>query len=491
MPRNRFRERLARPFKAMSRRRLEAMPKTPWVPRPIRTWLLPFALVAIAVGGWLYFDLQMAAIDAVQLPDDGQAELEVTRMRLETIRNTLTVAAGLGGAAALVLSFRRQQHDEYHSTQQRISELRIQAVEQLSSPSPTVRIGGLHNLERLGVQHEDLRQVILDEICSYLRQPFAPTEPNDPEREVRRFAQEILERRLRRGLGRRQYWSHERIDLEGARLFDAKFHLCHLHNVSFRQARFEGIANFGWASFSGFALFNEASFDDMALFIGADFDDHTEFNKTSFNKILICSDAAFRQGVQFDGASFAEGASFEGTVFSGGARFRAATFHPGCNFRDTLFLGDADFKGASFGNASFIQSEFRNKANFTHASFQGEADFWNLRCHGMTAFDEAVFGSEARFWAADFRELTSFEQTRFATAPDFADAVMRKMMNPHTVPAGWQPEIERRGLRWRWKLTSAEAEPPERRAQRENPPGHSYRRFGTTRYETSEPSKAA
>jgi hypothetical protein len=150
------------------------VPKQPWRPRPIRSWVLLAVFGLILIGGWCYYELQMAEIESVRTSGDAQADLEIAKMRLDTVRATLTVAAGIGAASALVLSFRRQQHDEYHSTQQRITELRMQAVEQLSSTDHTIRRGGLYNLERLGEQNEGLRQLVLDEICSYLRRPFDP-----------------------------------------------------------------------------------------------------------------------------------------------------------------------------------------------------------------------------------------------------------------------------------------------------------------------------
>jgi hypothetical protein len=39
-----------------------------------------------------------------------------------------------------------------------------------------VRSAGLNLLERLGELHEDRRQTIIDQICAYLRQHYAPPE---------------------------------------------------------------------------------------------------------------------------------------------------------------------------------------------------------------------------------------------------------------------------------------------------------------------------
>src|SRR5690606_32009648 len=137
----------------------------------------------------------------------------------------------------------------------------------LGSDNPVVRIGGLHNLERIGQLHPELRQVVLDEICSYLRLPYAPPDANSkPERmpdhqfepvgpplaeadgdeaegEVRLIAQEILQRHLkpdREDL----YWDHSRLNLRNARLDDINFSSCRLTGADFSNATFTGEVGF-------------------------------------------------------------------------------------------------------------------------------------------------------------------------------------------------------------------------------------------------------
>jgi signal transduction histidine kinase len=176
--------------------------------------------------------------------NDTAAELEIARLRAEARRNALATGAGFVAIAALILALRRQQHLEQatkntetdalrrqqhlerssanaedDALQRRITDARVRAVDQLGSDNPAVRIGGLHNLERIGQQHEEFRQLVLDEICSYLRLPFTSLVPktkdqlpagqfepigpppkevqmDEAEGEVRLIAQEILQRHL-------------------------------------------------------------------------------------------------------------------------------------------------------------------------------------------------------------------------------------------------------------------------------------------------------
>jgi hypothetical protein len=198
--------------------------------RPISPWLLLLAGVVIVavtwpLTRWLY----------------GIAGDDPAR-RIEAIKTGLTVAAGTGGAFALLLAFRRQLATEIIATetreaqerehqqrdraadaserdgeQRRITELYARAVDQLGNDQAPVRLGGLHALERLAQITPDQRQTIVDVICAYLRMPFALPEGKPPgedapaeahtryeqrrqELQVRLTAQRILAAHLRPGV---------------------------------------------------------------------------------------------------------------------------------------------------------------------------------------------------------------------------------------------------------------------------------------------------
>ncbi len=197
--------------------------------RPISPWLLLLAVVAIVavtwpLTHWLY----------------GVAGDDPAR-RIEAIKTGLTVAAGTGGAFALLLAFRRQlateiiatetqevQEREYEqrdraadaserdAEQRRITELYTKAADQLGSDKTPVRLAGLHALERLAQNTPDQRQTIVDVICAYLRMPYKSSDGQPPaedapaeahtryeewrqELQVRLTAQRILVAHLRPG----------------------------------------------------------------------------------------------------------------------------------------------------------------------------------------------------------------------------------------------------------------------------------------------------
>jgi uncharacterized protein YjbI with pentapeptide repeats len=446
-------------------KRLERVPRLPWRPRPIPTKILPITLAIIAAGGWLYYRTQMGTIEAVRIPGDAQAELEVAKMRLDAIRSTLTVAAGLGGAAALVLGFRKQQHEEFHTTQQRIMELRVHAVEQLTAENATVRKNGLLTLERLGEQHEELRRSVLDEICNYLRRPYDPTNLWDlvhQEREVRRKAQEILQRRLSRALGPGEYWSHDRIDLTGAHLRDADFHGCHLVNADFSAAVFGGDkSSFARASFSGKAVFAGARFGESTDFNGATFLGGADFALAAFKGAASFRSAAFGESAQFAMASFHGRADFFFAVFDEEAVFDTATFHDAVSFkyvsfldalsaREVKFHADANFdeievrdeasfqESVLYGATTFEAAKFRRDFRFDSALIKGRATFLAVNFENDAHFESTDVQGLITFWGSTFNGNATFEGTSLTEVDTFDLVSFWRPLGPSAVPAGWR-----------------------------------------------------
>lgn len=321
----------------------DAIPKAP---KPIKWWMAVAALALIGLSIWGVYAWLSTPVNAVAPADTAdlpQAQrLEIARLRMDIIRNALTVGAGLGGLLALALSFRRQHHTEHQqrhleyvteqaheqrerdlrqreaaakaseddALQRRITELRIQAVAQLGHDRAAVRIGGLHNLERLGSMYPELRQTVLDEICAYLRMPFDPKPAKGKasevgqEQQVRDIALALITRHLR---DEGEYWDHKRIDLSGAVLSNANFFTCKFSRAIFRRTEFRGSTRFVSAHFQEFANFNHARFDNNAWFTGARFDDFAVFTATRLEGSIWFDSSRYQEGISFHNAKIRKG----------------------------------------------------------------------------------------------------------------------------------------------------------------------------------------
>ncbi|WFE20289.1 pentapeptide repeat-containing protein [Solwaraspora sp. WMMD937] len=341
-----------------------AAPAPPQRPlRPLPSWLLGLGFLAVAGITW-------AAVWGLQstIPAGVGSPLEQAQLRVETIRTGLSVGAGVGAAAALLLALRRQQvtertqqATEYDAGEKRVTELYVKAAEQLGSDKAPVRLAGLYALERLAQDNPAHQQSIVDVICAYLRMPYTPPaekqtpkpdQPTQPdpreERQVRLEAQRILARHLRPktldGSPGSGYWNGVTLDLTEATLLDADFTNCILH-ARFDNAFFVGEAGFDNATFANSACFDNARFSGKAFFIGS---------------IIV----GFGH---FDGVYFGEGVSFSGVTCKGGITLTAATVRGIADFDKEMFARNSFLDGAKFEGGVYLDDHITESVDsFTH-----------------------------------------------------------------------------------------------------------------------------
>ncbi|MFD9510148.1 pentapeptide repeat-containing protein [Streptomyces mirabilis] len=329
--------------------------------RPISWWwtVLGAAVVTAAIS------ISMWALLAQTHGLRGEAE---AKARLDAIKTALTVGAGTGGAAALLVSLRRQwlsEHEQVHreavaavaqhdATERRITELYTAAANQLGGETAPVRLAGMYALERLAQDHVAHRQTIVNVICSYLRMPLSASPPSatpetelsqlpqrerasraaqdaaaaaswEQERVVRITAQRILTRHL--FIADRDpveplaptpddtsFWPDIELDLSGATLLYFDFTGIRAKRVDFSNARFADGGNFAHADFMGFADFRGAQFENKSgHFYGAWFERQAVFSKADFgNEQAVFDGATFVGNVFLDDAELSGGVSFEG-----------------------------------------------------------------------------------------------------------------------------------------------------------------------------------
>ncbi|MDN3241382.1 pentapeptide repeat-containing protein [Glycomyces tritici] len=425
--------------------------------------LLPWWVALAAVCAVLVTIVVTYVLVLFQIPDATQSDetfvIETAKLRISAIRYALTAGAGAVGILALLLAFhrqrqgeRQQQHKELESAsmqndaqQRRITELRIKAVEQLGSESPAVRIGGLHNLERLGDLHPELRQIVLDEICAYLRMPRVRSEvekqsrleefqlaiigsTSSEEQHVRLVAQEILQRHLNQRKHPGGFWEHTRMNLSGAVLDRIDFNGAELRNADFAQAKFIGRPNFEETRFVGNVVFTEAKFMAGANFFKAIFEGSAQYQRVEFLQSAVFSWAHFRQDALFMYGSFGQDAEFTGVEFDGRSYFNSTRFETSASFKNARFDAIASFHSARVKSvATFENVEFESHATFMEVYFGSEARFKNAKftASADTSFNKTVFCERSDFENTSLRESEIFSQARF------------NRLYTHTPPSGW------------------------------------------------------
>lgn len=338
------------------------------------------------------------------------------------------------------------------------------AVEQLADEKATVRLGGIYTLVGLvdewladgtfsAEERQKEGQVIINNLCSYVRSPFAlalkaetfnaDSEPETyegdfskdqaafrEEQDVRRTIFVEMSKRSSDTIEEEgevietvpRPWSSFDFDFSRAPIF-YPLNAITIEKGNFSSAKFYAGANFVEATFTSNANFRAATFTSNANFSWATFAHNADFRWVDFTHNANFSWAAFTHNADFRWAAFTHNADFRWTTFTHYANFRWVIFTHNADFSETTFVQDADFGEVTFTqntdfrlavfaqDASFSETTFGQTANFSSATFTHAAYFWR-----------AVFTQDADFSWAVFVHDADFNEATFSTSsPKFVE----------------------------------------------------------------------
>lgn len=399
----------------------------------------------------------------------------------------LAVLAGALTTLTLSETHRKNTYEknknERDHTRQVFAERRsryAKAVEQLADEKAAVRLGGIYTLAGLvdewladdALELEEQRkegQVIINNLCSYVRAPFPLAEKID-EYEARKelkeleefetlFSKEVgspriqvlreflkdsndyknseditadyaklrEEQDIRRAIfaemskrsstvtkgTQAKYsitpgpWSNFNFDFSRALIFYPLSHLT-IEEANFASARFYGESSFFKTIFARTANFNEATFTQTA-----------DFTRTRFIQDAGFWDVVFTQGADFWSVTFTQPASFNGATFTRAAGFGGATFTEDAGFWDVVFVEGADFTWATFiKDAYFSRASFTQNANFSEAIFTKNANFSGTYFTQNANFDAAIFRTNSPKFVETNEDSGLIDRARFAILED-------------------------------------------------------------------------
>ncbi|MFD1932983.1 pentapeptide repeat-containing protein [Nonomuraea mangrovi] len=324
---------------------------------------------------------------------------------LEIIKISLAIVAGIGGAVALVVAYRKQRlaEEENHRAREaahrdatRLFVERFdRASDKLGSESAAVRLSAVHALAALADDWSANRQMCIDVLCAYLRMP-SPPEPDQQSdlfahatwramREVQATIIRLIAGHLRPGVS--PSWCGHNFDFTGV-IFDgdADFSSCQFTGgvIDFTRAQFRcGDVAFRDALFAGSLVrFYQAGFTGARVFfVGAQFSGGlVNFGEAKFTSgqvrfgpaeftgtVVIMVEATFAgTAVGFDGMQLAEG-----SLVLWDAEFTGSTV---VFDKAQLSGGEIAFNGARLtgGSLSFSDVEFAGvEVSFDKAEFAG------------------------------------------------------------------------------------------------------------------------
>ena len=392
----------------------------------------------------------------------------------------LYITGGIIAVLGLIETNRKNSQDHIREVHAARRDRYIEAVDKLSSEQAPVRLGGVYALVGLVDEwldddniDEKIRtkegQIIINNLCSYIRSPFLAVEKieayeahndfNQLQEYEAEFSLENYSPQLR-ALYERSKESGTFKNFQDITADYAKFH----EEQDVRRAIFVEMSNRSstftenekgdmipsrgtWSEFEFnfsrapiFYPLNHLTIE-KGIFSYASFYGQADFNESTFIRDAAFNGVKFTQGANFNEVTFNGEANFSAqgdtkTTFGGKATFNGVQFTQGANFNEVTFNGEANFstqgntKTTFGGDTTFNGTQFTQEANFNEVTFNGEANF---STQGDT---KTTFGGKATFNGTQFTQEANFNEVTFneVTFNESADLSIRD--DPKTVFEG-------------------------------------------------------
>ena len=335
----------------------------------------------------------------------------------------------------------QKEQFEANSFKERKAERReryTKAVEQLGDEKAPVRMGGVYTLVGLvdeWLEEESIRkyedrlkegQVIINNLCAYIRSPFtlashydelkqdtpgaegvyqdkvqefyADKATLDSEADVRLgIIKEIHDRLQGSGKNAPRAWSDFEYDFSGSTFFYPidLTNSYYAKPINFSGSTYQGWANFTGSTYQGWANFSRSTYQGWANF----------------------SRSTYQGWADFSSSTYQGGADFTGSTYQGGAYFTGSTYQ-WANFSRSTYQGWADFGSSTYQSwANFTGSTYQGGANFSSSTYKSKANFSGSIFYRETYFDTVLYNSFSRFTgcAPQFYDETNHKNTLFGS----------------------------------------------------------------------------
>ena len=367
-----------------------------------------------------------------------------------------------------VLKEQIRQFDE-NAFKERKAERReryTKAVEQLGDEKAPVRMGGVYTL--VGLVDEWLEekslsdderfkegQVIINNLCAYIRSPFTLTSyydelsedaPSlegsykdkkeefyvdkailDSEADVRlSIIKEIHDRIQVPDKNTPGAWSDFEYDFSGSTFFYSVdlTKSYYAKPINFSGSTYKGRANFSRSTYKDVADFTDSTYKAWASFTDSTYKDVADFRDSTYQGRAEFTNSTYQAWAYFTDSTYKGWADFRGSTYQGGANFTDSTYKSGANFTDSTYKSGADFSGSTYqGGAYFSGSTYKGGADFSGSTYQGRAYFRGSTYENETDFSGSIFYQETYFGEDIYSNSSSCFTNR---APQFYDKKKRK-----------------------------------------------------------------
>ena len=290
---------------------------------------------------------------------------------------------------AEVLKEQIRQFDE-NAFKERKAERReryTKAVEQLGDEKAPVRMGGVYTL--VGLVDEWLEekslsdderfkegQVIINNLCAYIRSPFTLTSYYDELSEDAPSLEGIYK-------DKKEDFYVDKAILDS----EADVRLGIIKEIHNRLQGPEENTPGTWSDFE------------------------YDFSGSTFFYTVDLTKSYYKKPINFSGSTYKGWADFTDSTYKGGAYFIGSTYEGWAYFIGSTYEGWADFRGSTYqGLAKFIGSTYQGLANFSRSIYKGGAYFIDSIYKGGAYFIGSTYQDETNFSGSIFYREIYFAQ---------------------------------------------------------------------------------
>ena len=361
------------------------------------------------------------------------------------------------------------------------------AVEQLGNASAPIRMGGVYTLVGLVDEWlldenldyaEKVRegQVIVNNLCAYIRSPFilasyydelsedAPSSEGIYKDNQQKFytdkaefkseadirlsiIKEIHNRLQSPKINTPGAWSDFEYDFSGSTFFYPidLTNSCYAKPVNFSGSTYQGDADFEsstyqsradfsdsiyrcWADFRSStyqsqANFSGSTYQDGATFNGSTYTGWANFNCSTYREGAYFNYSTYRGEVYFNSSIYREGAYFNSSTYQGWADFNYSTYQSEVYFNDSTYQGKADFSDSTYREgAYFSSSTYEGRADFHGSTYKGRAYFHGSTYKGRAYFSRSTYEGDANFSGSIYQGKATFMSSTYQSGADFSDS---------------------------------------------------------------------
>ena len=283
---------------------------------------------------------------------------------------------------------KQQEQFEANAFKDRKAERReryTKAVEQLGDEKAPVRMGGVYTLVGLvdeWLEEESIRkyedrlkegQVIINNLCAYIRSPFtlashydelmqdtpdaegvyqdkvqefyADKATLDSETDVRlSIIKEIHDRIQGPDKNTPGAWSDFEYDFSGSTFF---------YPIDLTNSYYAKPINFTGSTYQGWADFTDSTYKALAYFGGSTYQAWAYFSRSTYQDVADFSRSTYQGWAYFSRSTYQDVADFSRSTYQGWAYFSRSTYQ-WANFSDSTYENETDFSGSIFYQETYF-----------------------------------------------------------------------------------------------------------------------------------------